>query len=222
MLTLFIIIGILLILIIGFVNVNKRYSHVVSNIEFATIYRSKFIDLANKFFQNSNNYNGSETVDNELYIWLTLNVSKMQSKVGTFGIMSYQPAFANYMINNYQIIVNTLPKFRERQVQNFDTGSVDDCLLRYIGYLEEIKKEALYDLKNPIAWFREGFKDLITAPLLILSSFGILSRGKVSNIKENAIFKVLTGVTGFVTFIGGLVTIIVGYDQTIKFIARLF
>lgn len=221
MVTVFIIVGILIVFVVGFIDVYKRHSRIVEKIDFAGEYRNKFVELANKYFQDYDRFSRSGTLDNELYVWLTLNVSKMQSNVGTFGVMSYKPAFQNYMINNYQIIINTLPKFREGQVQNFDVGSVDDCLLRYIGYLEDYKKETEKNVKNPIVWFREGFKEIISIPLFILSSFGIFSRRTVDSIMDSVIFKILAGLIALVTLVSGLVTIVVGYDQTVKFIFGL-
>jgi hypothetical protein len=150
MITAIIISGILVIFIIGFVQVYNRHNRVVKKIDFAGEYRNKFVEFANKYFKTHDRWSRSGDLDGELYVWLTMNVSKIQSYVGSFGVMSYKPAFQNYMINNYQIIINTIPKFREGQVESFDVGSVDDCLLRYIGHLEEYQKDTQRNLRNPI------------------------------------------------------------------------
>lgn len=118
MITALIISGILSIFIIGFIQVYNRHNRVVKKIEFADEYRYKFVEFANKYFQTYDRYSRSGDFDGELYVWLTMNVSKIQNYVGSFGVMSYKPAFQNYMINNYQIIINTIPKFREGQVEN--------------------------------------------------------------------------------------------------------
>lgn len=221
MTTAIIITGIILVLLIGFISVYKRHFSVLKKINFAGEYRNKFVEFANKYLKDYDRFRQSGDLDNELYIWLTMNVNKIQSSVGIFGVMSYKPAFQNYMINNYQIIINTLPKFREGQVEHFDVGSVDDCLLRYIGHLEEFKKDTERNLKNPIIWFREGFKELFAIPIFILSWFGIFSRRTVDNIMDSFIFKIISGLIALVTLVSGLVTIIVGYDQTIEFINKL-
>jgi hypothetical protein len=84
--------------------------------------------------------------------------------------------------------------------------------------LESIKKK----LKNPIAWFKEGFQEIISLPIYLLNWFGILSDTTVSKVTTNVIFKILAGIAGLVTFISGIVTIIQGKDQTISFIRQLF
>lgn len=216
-----IILGILTIFIIGFVQVYLRHSRVVKKIDFAEEYRNKFVQFANKYFKKYDRYSHSGDFDGELYVWLTKNVIKIQNHVGLFGVMSYKPAFQNYMINSYEIISNTILKFREGQVENFDVGAVDDCLLRYIGYLENYSKDTLKNLRNPIVWFREGFREILSIPIFILSSFGILSNRTVNSIKDSLIYKVIAGLIALVTLVSGLVTIIVGYDQAIEFVTRL-
>lgn len=222
MTTLFIIAGILIVFVVGFIDVYKRHSRIVAKIDFAGEYRNKFVELANKFFQNYDRYSRSGDFDGELYVWLTMNVSKIQNYVDSFGVMSYKPAFQNYMINNYQIIINTIPKFREGQVENFDVNAVDDCLLRYIGYLEEYSEGTLKNLRNPIVWFREGFRGILSVPIFILSWFGIISNRTVNSIKDSLIYKVIAGFIALVTLLSGLVTIVVGYDSTMRFFCTLF
>ena len=221
MITTFNILGILTVFIIGFVQVYNRNSRVVKKIDFAGEYRNKFIEFSNKYFETYDRWSRVGDFDGQLYVWLTTNVSKIQGNLGSFVIMYYIAPFQTYRDSNYQIITNTLPKFREGQVQNFDAGSVDDCLLRYIGYLEDYKKETEKDVKNPIVWFREGFKEIISIPLFILSSFGFFSRRTVDNIMDSVIFKIFAGLIALVTLVSGLVTIVVSYDQTVKFIFGL-
>ena len=221
MITTLIILGILTVLIIGFVQVYNRNSRVVKKIDFAGEYRNKFIEFSNKYFETYDRWSRAGDFDGQLYVWLTTNVNRIQGNLGSFGIMDYIAPFQTYRVSNYQIIINTLPKFREGQVQNSDAGSVDDCLLRYIGYLEDYNKETEKDVKNPIVSFREGFKVIISIPLFIISSFGIFSRRTVDNIMDSVIFKIFAGFTALVTLVSGLITIVVGYDQTIKFIFGL-
>lgn len=221
MITLIIILSFLIFFIIGFIEVYNRHSRVVKKIEFANEYRTKFVEFANKYFKAHNRWSQSGDLDGELYVWLTMNVNKIQNDVGSFGIMSYKPAFQNYMINNYYIIINTIPKFREGHIESFDVNSVDDCLLRHLGYLEEYQKDTLRNLKNPFIWFREGFKEVLSIPIFVISWFGIISNRTLNSIRNSLLYKVISGLFALVTFISGLVTIIVGYDQVLKFINRI-
>lgn len=221
MITAIIIACILIIFIIGLVQVYNCHNHVIEKINFAREYRNKFIEFANKYFETHEPWIRSGDIDSELYVWLTMNVSKIQSYVGSFGIMSYRPAFQNYIINEYKIIVNTIPKFREGQIESTDAGSVDDCLLRYIGHLEEYQKNTNQNLRNPIIWFREGFREILSIPIFILGWFGIISNRTLNSIKSSLIYKVISGLIALVTLVSGIVTIIVGYDQASKFISKI-
>jgi hypothetical protein len=221
MITTLIILGILTVFIIGFVQVYNRHSRVVKKIDFAGEYRNKFVDFANKYFQTYDRYSRSGDFDGKLYVWLTMNVIKIQSNLGTFGVMDYIAPFQTYRVSNYQIVINTIPKFRDGSVKDFDINSVDDCLLRYIGYLKEYSKDTLKNLRNPIVWFREGFREILSVPIFILSWFGIISNRTVNSIKDSLIYKVISGLIALVTLVSGLVTIVVGYDQTLEFVNRL-
>ena len=221
MTTTIVIIGILLIFFVGFIQLFKTNSQIIKKHEFASDYRNKFIDFTNKYFEQSDRGNKSGSFDNELYVWLTKNVTKIQNNIGGFGIMSYKPAFQNYMINNYELIVNTIPKFRKGEVEGFDITSVDDCLLRYIGHIEERSKHTLNNLRNPIIWFRIGFQEIISIPLFVLNWFGIFSKRRVNGIMESTIYKIFTGIIALITLISGIVTIIQGKEKTIEFINRI-
>ena len=221
MITTLIILGILTVFIIGFVQVYNRHSIVVKKIGFAGEYRNKFIEFSNKYFETYDRWSKAGDFDGQLYVWLTMNVSKIQGNLGTFGVMDYIAPFQTYRVSNYQIVINTIRKFRDGAVKEFDVNSVDDCLLRYIGYLEEYSKDTLKNLRNPIIWFREGFREILSIPIFILSWFGIISNRTVNSIKDSLNYKVISGLIALVTLVSGVVTIIVGYDQTIKFINSL-
>lgn len=221
MTTILIIASILLVFLIGFIQIFRELSRLKSKIHFANEYRNKFIEFANKYFKSYDKYNRTGKIDGSLYVWLTRNVNKIQSHVGYIGIMSYKPAYQNYMINDYQIIINTIPMFRQGQVEHFDVNSVDDCLLRYSGHLEDCHDSTSNNLKNPIIWFREGFKEIFSIPIFILNWFGIISKQKLESIKDSLIYKLISGLIALITLASGIVTIIIGYEQTIQLLIKL-
>jgi hypothetical protein len=207
--------------VVGFFQVYNLHSRVNKKIAFANEYRNKFNLLTNKYFETYDSWSRSGNFDGELYVWLTMNVNQMQEYLGNQGVMEYIAPFQTYKISNYQIVINTIPKFRDGSIKDFDINSVDDCLLRYIGYLKGIINENMKNLKNPIIWFREGFREVLSIPIFILNWFGIISSRTVSSIKDSLIFKAIAGLISLITLISSIVTIIVGKDQTIEFIHRL-
>ncbi|HRQ70268.1 MAG TPA: hypothetical protein PLW78_08205 [bacterium] len=213
--------GIFIIFIVGYFIVKKKQSVLEKNDIFVKEYHNKFIDFANIYAKSYDSWNKSGNIDPDLYRWLTLNVSKIQNIIGSFGVMSYRPALGNHYLHNYQIIINTIPKFRSGTVMIIDIETVEDSLLRYAGDLEENKRENSRKLKNPIIWFREGFREILSIPLLILNWFGVFTENRVDKITESLLYKTIAGVFAFVTFASGLVTIIVGYESVINFIHKL-
>jgi hypothetical protein len=219
--TIYIILTLIFILIVGFVIIYKRLTKCIEKHSFATEFRDRFIDFVNIYYQSYDSWVRRGKIDNEQYIWLTMNVNRMQGDLGTLGTMHYVAPFQLYQISNYQILINTIPKFRDGKVQEFDINSSDDCLLRYIGFINEIVEANKKKIRNPIIWFREGFHEIMSLPLLIFNWFGILSNNYVSKIMTNTAYKVLTGLAGLVAFLSGIVTIIQGKQETIEMIKRI-
>lgn len=222
MITTLVILSILAVFVIGFVWVYKRHLHVVKKLDFAGEYRDQFIDFANKYLENFDSWSRSGTYSGEQYAWLTMNVSKIQSDLGRFGVLDFIAPFQTYRVPNYQIVINTIPKFRDGSIKDVDIYSVDDCLLRYIGHLQGDRKDTHQSLKNPIVWFREGFREILSVPIFILSSFEVISKRTVILIKDSLVYKGISGFIALVTLVSGIVTIIVGYDQAKEFVLKLF
>jgi len=118
--TLIIISSFVSILIIGLVTLLRRYKGFVDRHNFAFEYREKFIQFTNKYFESYDNWNRRGNIDSELYVWLTKNVNKIQGDLGHLGTMHYVAPFQIYQISNYQIIINTIPKFRNGKIEEFD------------------------------------------------------------------------------------------------------
>jgi hypothetical protein len=222
MITILIIFGFLFILFLGLYEIKNKIKDIDIKREFAVEYRIKFIDFVCKYKNNYDHFTNIGNLDNELYIWLTMNANKMQNYLGSYGLLDYKPQFQNYYFQNFQIITNTIPKFRTHNIDEFDINTSDDCLLRYIGYLEEYRNITLKNIKNPIIWFREGLKIIFNIPFFILLSLDIFDRNKVNKIKDSIIYKFTISIFTLTTFISGCVTIIVGYDESIEFIKKLF
>lgn len=221
-LTLIIIVGFILIAAVGFFTLFSRYEKSKNSYEFAHLYRDKFIQLANIYMKGFDSFDKFGPVDPELYTWLTKNASKIQEEVGSLGIMNYIAPYRIYQIKNYEVIINTLPKFRNHQVQNLDIHSVDDCLLRYSGIIERFINTNRTRLGNPLIWFREGFRMILSLPFYFFNWFGLLSDRSVGKITTNNFYSFLAAIGSLVTFVSGVVTIIQGKEQTIALIKRVF
>lgn len=203
------------ILALGLSTIIKRLLKYQTMLAFALSYRDYFVMLVNSWWQNYDRFERRGQIHQEAYVWLTKNVDQMQSDLGYHGKMTYVGPFQSYKITNYQILINTLPKFRNGQVEEFDINATDDALLRHIGVVEDLLVVVRKKLRNPIIWFREGFKTVLGLPVYILNWFGIISDYTTRKVITNQIFKLLAGIGALVTFISGLITIIQGKEQAL-------
>ncbi|MDO3643844.1 hypothetical protein [Mucilaginibacter sp. L3T2-6] len=210
-----------LILAIGAYIVNKRLVRYKRMLAFAIEYQNKFILLANNYCSSYDRWDSHGQVNQEIYIWLTKNVNQIQSDLGYQGMMTYVGPWQRYRVDNYQILINTLPKFRNNQIADFDIHASDDALLRHIGVTEDSITFLKKDLRNPIIWFREGFKQLLGFPVYLLNWFGILSDSATHKVIRNVIFKFIAGIGALVTFVSGLVTIIQGKEQALSLLNNM-
>lgn len=210
----------ILILLIGFFKLVAKYNSHIKKLEFANEFRNHFVNLANQYLQSYETWSKQGEVNNNDYNWLTKNVDQMQSNLGVIGIINYVAPFGRFHSSNYQVLINTIPKFREKVLQT-EINMSDDCLTRYIGINEKIVINDKKELKNPFLWFKEGINFLLILPFNILKWFGLLNSKIVRQIANNFIYKIITGLIALITLISGLVTIIQGKEDTLKFLKEI-
>jgi len=201
--------------VIGFFSLRKDFLEVSSEHDMVEEFRNRYVSFANHFLQT-----GQPTSD---YTWLVMNSDRVQQAIGIFGIIAtFSAPFRMYTINNYQIIINTIPKFKDGSLHENEAEFVDTALMRYLGNTAHSIDTMAAEARNPFIWFRQGFQLLVGLPIYFLSWFGLLSAGRARRIVFSAFFKVLAGIGGIVAFLSGVVTLIQGKDQTITFIKQFF
>lgn len=216
-----IIFAILIFVIIGFLKMIFQRLKIIENTDFINLYRNNFLQFSNSYILGSQNSN-SFVLDNGAYNWLIMNSVKAQDLLQGWGYMNYKPAYKDYYIKDYPLILNTLPKFRSTDLEMFDLNSVDDSLLRYLGELEVKFRYINQNLFNPIVLFKEGVKEVLSWPILFLVWFGLLNNSTLDSIKHSGIFSFFAGIISLVAFVSGLVTILIGADESIEIIRRIF
>jgi hypothetical protein len=163
----------IMIAIVGLARILRNISSLNNTYEFVTDYRAKFVEFANQYFRTRQQL-GNGQLDQQLYFWLTKNVNQVQSILGTVGMMFYTGRFNEHQIPHYQIIINTLPKFKDGSVDSQEAVFSEDSLTRFIGDLELEIKAARQELRNPFVWFKDGFQTVLGVPIYLLRWFGIL------------------------------------------------
>jgi len=211
----------ILILVIGFVSLFRLYNKLEEKYTFTNEYRDRLTSLATKYFESYDSWAKKGAVDSDLYIWLTKNVNRMQNLLGQLGIVNFVAAYQVYHIKNYEIIINTVPKFRLGTVETQDMHYADDCLLRFIGVMEKQLLTSKKKLINPFIWFKQGTQEVLSLPIYIFHWFGIISTTTTGKLTTNVFFRLFAGISALVALISGLVTIIQGKEQTALLIRHL-
>lgn len=199
----------------GFINLIIGLYRLTEKHKLITEFTKRLIKMANIYFSNNKLSDGD-------YDWLLANVDEVNNMLGSAGSISYKPAFANYIHNNYQILINTLPQFKTRNgVEHDDISFIEALLKRFTGVLSKTIKDQQNDLKNPIKWFSEGISFLLSLPFAFLKSIGVLSASKYGLTTSSSIFKVTAGVISIVSFIDAVYAVISGNSFTFQIIQSL-
>jgi hypothetical protein len=203
------------IVLFGFIKLIIGLHRLTEKHKLITEFTKRLIKMANIYFSDNKISDGD-------YEWLLANVDEVNNMLGVVGNISYKPAYANYMHNNYQILINTLPQFKTRLgVEHDDISFIESLLKRFAGVLNKTIQGQRSDLKNPIKWFSEGVSFLLSLPLAFLESIGVLNTSNYSRAKSSRLFKALVGIVSVVSFIDALYAIITGNSFTVQIIQSL-
>ena len=220
-----IVIAFVIFIIGGFLLKLKRVNDLENRRTNVNDFRNKFIDLANQLMQKG-------YFDAALYQECIMNVDKIQIELGVLGIASYiKDGLRGIQGNNIPILINYLPELRsysndlhncivrERLLKNIEL--IDDLLLRHISNLNDAIDSIKSTIFNPFSCFVESIRWILELPIFILSSFGIISDTVTTRVYGSVFFKVISGIFSLVTFVSGLMTIVLGWDQFIAFIKTI-
>lgn len=176
----------------------------------------EFLDLLTRYYTS----NGA---DQAAYLELVRKSGVIQSDLGAYGIMSYQPPASNLLIHNYQIVVNQvveLPRgFRMRPVLSTidlaheSASMIRDCLLRYLGEVERWEVRQRREIRNPIILLREGVRAVLGSPLWLAQSLGLLSATSAAAIRDSAAARIVSGLVTLLSVVSGIVGIVVGWSD---------
>lgn len=75
---------------------------------------------------------------------------------------------------------------------------------------------------NPFSCFSDGIKFIVSLPILLLHWFGFISDETTRRAKHNWIIKLLNIIVTLVGFIGGLMSIVMGWNEFWQIICNIF
>ena len=184
--------------------------------------RNEVEEFANTFAR----YVTSDSSDLQAYGWLIERSYVIQGLLGPIGIMAtFIAPYRTHVVHNYDIVLNGLPAMRrdfERGISRSDYQPlIGEALVRYLGFSADMIHKRQRELKSPLAWLREGVGALLLVPVWLLHSLGVVSITSTRSIAGSALFRVISGIVALVGLAGSLITILLGWDQTIAFVRHL-
>ena len=205
----YVIIGLVVMIGIGFASTWRGMFREAQRRDFAVEYLQKFRQFA---------LTSEDGFDGELYYWLTHRGPKIQDELGIFGVASYRPPAANYMFNNYQLIINILPEIRSGVVNSYQIASCEEALIRYIGWLDDRISGLVAQLCNPVTLFRNGFRWILSLPATILYWFGLIGESSLRSFSSSRAFTFVSGVLALFASITTILSYFMGPEELEKLI----
>ncbi len=203
--------------VIGYIYKIIKWKKICSRISFTKDYHLKFHNLIDDILSK-------QSLNQQLYGELTLDVKKMQDELGQDGVYAQMiDPLKGFKVKNYQLLINFLPEARnflisfhnsiltERFVQ--EANACNDMFIRHLGTLTDNESKMRKGLLNPFSAFAEGIKTILLLPLLLLHWFGFLSTDTTEKARSNQIVTVINAIVALVGFVGSVITIIIGWND---------
>ncbi|MBP6468901.1 MAG: hypothetical protein KBE23_09780 [Chloroflexi bacterium] len=204
---------------IGYLEIKKRIQRLEEKKEFAVEFLNRLVEFVN-----------SGGKDEETYSWLVQRSPKLQTEMGHWGVSDklLRP-YDNVIVSNYPLILNGIPEiYRCLVLSQFSAriglsyaNMVRESIYRYVGIVNDWLKAASEDIRNPIIWLREGVKQLLLLPFLVLEWVGIVTSKTVSSFSNSAFLKFVGGVITIIGLIGSVVTIVTGWAPFLQWINNI-
>jgi hypothetical protein len=205
----------IVILAIGFASLFRGVYTLNQKYEFIVKFRNKFIKFAVAYFEQDKLNEGE-------YRWLLENVDEASLMLGSAARMTYRPPFANYIINDYELLINLIPEFNTSTGAHRDNvTSAESILTRFSGTLKKTIDKERGKLKNPIVWLVEGIAVILSLPFLLLNEFGLLNGRLYDKVRQGRLIKFLAGAIGIISTADTINTTFTGNSFTIELIKRL-
>ena len=215
---LYFIITIILLIIIGMISNIINIRKWSDNYNFIYEYREKFSKFISDLM-DKDKYNKKD------YEWLISNSDKIQMILGNTGVMLYRDSRGHYP--NYEIVINFMNEvlsLKSSGLINYEGDQITWChnsFLRKMGIIDEYRKREIKKVFNPIYDLSIGIKVILGIPLDILHSVGLISSTSLEKIKDNIIFKILSGLFSLMTFASTIMTIALGWNDFLDLIKKI-
>ncbi|KAB2443264.1 hypothetical protein F8163_09280 [Bacillus luti] len=209
---LYMILTILGLIAIGFIKKVMSLMKFSKDFDFLYDYNEKYVKYLNNYL--GKRINSEE--ENKLYMELISKSPKAQRLLGNDGLISYKPAGASYMHNNYQVLINTVQALRNPALMSEEFSWVNNMLIMKMAIYEDIMSEIRGNMINPLILLSEGVQFFVTLPISLLYWTGLIEYSTLNRVSNYFIFKLLNFLIIIIGFLSAIVTLVTGWEPFIK------
>ena len=213
-------IGLCVVLVfIGLHEVNKRLRHLKEK-------RAR----VEEFLKNLKLFVESGAKDRQAYFRMVHQSALVQRDIGSYGLMSYRPPYANHMFHNCQMVVNLLSEI-DRWIQDDDmflslkpgralVQTLQESLVRFLGVIDDIQPGVEKIRRNPLLLLREGISWLLALPIAVFSFLGMIGENISEVVAQSGFVRFASGLITLIGLLGSIVTLVVGWSQFIDIVSK--
>lgn len=206
---------VLCLMVIGLIKQYRILIKLVEDRDFLFDYNNSYVTYLNKYF--TNDIYSQEVkrgkAENELHTKLLRQAPKAQRLLLGAGFVDYQPAFAEYRINNYPILVNIVPKLRNPAGLTEEFEWINKILIMQLGQYEELHESMKKEIVNPLILLREGVQFFVTLPIFLLYWTNIIEYSTQNRLSNNIVVKFINFLIIIIGFVSAIVTIVLGWES---------
>lgn len=145
----------------------------------------------------------------------------IQGLLGSFGVVSYKPPAQSYIINNHALILNSVNLMTSKDAYTLslyrdELVTASNSMIQYISECDRIIKSKKAGLWNPITAFFEGVSKVLSLPLYLLTSSGLLQQRSYGSITGSRVWKLITAIIGLISFLYTVASIMLDWGAIMK------
>ncbi len=208
-----------ILLLIGFIREFAKVRRLRRSHEFASKYLNNFLEW----------YKG-RAQDSRLYADMMHDANRMQELLGNDGTVSIRMPFESAYHSNVPVILQGVSAIKRDYYDIRGSVSetakgfaqlVEDTVRRVIGRMSDDISNAVNRQFNPLVLFCSGVSGILELPLVILTESGLISSAQSHSIVAGRLFAGLRLVVSLLSFLGTVITIVLGWQSFVGLIKQI-